>query len=117
LIFFVFVISIQSPLSPSLPPSSTINTNKNYNELLLKPFLQRNNNETNSSDVIEIDSDLEYSPRISLNRIIHVKDEDEILNDNDQKKVTINMAEATKQMLNHEYPQPVILLKRICLEK
>jgi hypothetical protein len=58
-----------------------------------------------------------YSPRIPLNRIVHVKDEDEILNFNDQKKIMINMAQATEQMLNNEYPQPVILLKRISLEK
>ncbi len=57
------------------------------------------------------------SPRIPLNRIVHVKDEDEQLNENDQKKTTINMIEATEQMFNHQYPQPIILLKRICLDK
>jgi hypothetical protein len=60
---------------------------------------------------------LACSPRISLNQIVHVKDEDEILNDTDQKKVMINMAQATEEMLNHEYPQPIILLKRVCLEQ
>jgi len=117
---------VQARLSPSLPPSSTINTNKQYNELLLAPLLQKNSNEIesilendeiNSPDVIEIDSDLSWSPHVSLNQIVHVKDEDEVLNDIDQKKVMINMAQATEQMLNHEYPQPIILLKRICLEK
>jgi len=60
---------------------------------------------------------LACSPRIPRNRIVHVKDEDEILNDNDHKKIMINMAQATEQMINNEYPQPVILLKRISLEK
>ncbi len=27
------------------------------------------------------------------------------------------MAQVTEEMQNHEYPQPVILLERVCLEK
>ncbi len=41
-IWIIFVISVQARLSPSLPPSSTITTNKQF---LLTPFLQRNTNE------------------------------------------------------------------------
>ncbi len=53
----------------------------------------------------------------SLDGIVHVKDEnEEPLNDNAQTKTMINMAEATTQMFNHQYPQPVILLKRISLD-
>lgn len=102
--------NIQARLSPSLPPSTTINTSKNYSDVLLTPFLQRNN----SPDVIEINSG--HSSNLSLHPIVHVKEENEILNDNDPKQTMINMAEATEQMLNQEFPQPVILLKRICIE-
>jgi len=109
-------------LSPALPPSSTINANKHYNEVLLTPFLQRNSTETapileTSPDVIELNCDTPSIPRIPLHRIVHVKDEDESLSDNDQKNTTITLAEATEQMLIHQYPQPVILLKRIRLEE
>jgi len=68
--------------------------------------------------LIEIDSDSSISPCISPHRIVHVKDDDdEILNDNDPKKLKINMAEATEQMLNNQFPQPIILLKRVCFER
>jgi hypothetical protein len=90
---------------------------------------------TSSPDVIEINSELCMSlicidifidnfillasppPPPPPTPIVHVKDENESLSDNDQKKTMINMSEATKQMFNHQYPKPVILLKRICLEK
>ncbi len=74
-----------------------------------------NNKQTNSSDVIEIDCD---SPHSSPSKqIVHVKDDNEIFNDNDPNKLIINMAQATEQMLNNQYPQPIILLKRVCFER
>lgn len=52
-------------------------------------------------------------PDIFLNQIIHVKDENEFGDQID----TINMAEATEQMLNHMINfQPVIRLKRVRLD-
>jgi hypothetical protein len=63
--------------------------------------------------VIEIES----NPSLSPDRIVHVKDDNEILNDSNQKQLAINMTQATEQMLNNQYPQPIILLKRVCFER
>lgn len=45
-----------------------------------------------------------------------MKDENELLMVDDQNETRMNMAQATAQMYNHQYPQPIIRLKRICLE-
>lgn len=98
----------QSRLSPSLPPSTSINMNKNYDDIILKTILQKP-----SPEIIEINSN---SPDIPYQPIVHVKDENEISTDTNNNNSTINMAQATQQMLNQEYPQPIILLKRICID-
>ena len=65
--------------------------------------------------MIEIDCD---SPQSSPSKqIVHVKDDNEIFNINDPNKLILSMAQATEQMLNNEYPQPIILLKRVCFER
>ena len=58
---------------------------------------------------------LAYTPRILLRRVIHVKDEGEELPSNNPQ-VTLNMAQATEQMVVQKTVQPKILLKRVCLE-
>ncbi len=55
-------------------------------------------------------------PRILLKRVIHVKDDDEELITNNSQ-ITLNMAQATKQMITQENTHPKILLKRVCLEQ
>ncbi len=87
---------------------------------------------TSSPDAVEVNSELRMSfissffsiyfllrlASSSSIEIIHVKDENESFSDNNvQKRTTINMAEATEQMFNNQYPQPIILLKRIRLEE
>ena len=55
-------------------------------------------------------------PRISLKRVIHVKDdEEEPIMTNSQ--ITLNMDQATEQMINLENPPPKILLKRVCFKQ
>ncbi|CAF4433376.1 unnamed protein product, partial [Rotaria sp. Silwood2] len=126
---------IQSQLSPSLPPSSTMyKTVQQYNELFLTPFLQKQNQQStndkqkilkdiqnrsiqqnslqinqkiNSSDV---DSNLSNSSHISL-------DQSTDKNDINQKKTTNNMNQLTEHILNNKYPRPIILLERVCFEK
>jgi hypothetical protein len=67
---------------------------------------------------LKIFSILVYIPRIPLKRIIHVKDDDDdeelILN---IPQITLNMAQATKQMSVQKDAQPKILLKRVRLEQ
>ncbi|CAF4791871.1 unnamed protein product [Rotaria sp. Silwood1] len=132
-------IHIQTQLSPSLPPSSTIHKPlQQYNEVLLTPFLQQQNtneiplilkdiqnrsiqqkiskinHKINSSDIIELDSNLSNSSNISLDQCTN---DNNILNDINQKKITIDMNQLTEQILTDEYFQPRILLTRVCLEK
>ncbi|CAF1444733.1 unnamed protein product [Rotaria sp. Silwood1] len=132
-------IQIQTQLSPSLPPSSTIHKPlQQYNEVLLTPFLQQQNtneiplilkdiqnrsiqqklskinHKINSSDIIELDSNLSNSSNISLDQCTN---DNNILNDINQKKITIDMNQLTEQILTDEYFQPRILLTRVCLEK
>ncbi|CAF1052257.1 unnamed protein product [Rotaria sordida] len=132
-------IHIQTQLSPSLPPSSTMyKTLQQYNEILLTPLFkkqsQENNNEIqtilkdiqnkpiqqevpqinhkiNSPDVFEIDSNLSNSSYISLNRSIHEK------GDSYQKKITIDKNQLIEQILTNKHPQPIILLERVCFER
>jgi len=106
----------EAPLSPSLPPSATINNaNQQYNELLLTTCLRQNSFDVEPPiecipNIVAVESSV---PDISLSQIIHVKDENEFGDQID----TINMAEATEQMLNHMINfQPVIRLKRVRLD-
>jgi hypothetical protein len=63
-----------------------------------------------------IHSILAYSPRILLNRIVHVKDDGEQSSAN-TSQITLNMAQATRQMVVQKNAQPKILLRRVCLKK
>ena len=63
-----------------------------------------------------IHSILAYSPRILLNRIVYVKDDGEN-STGDTSRITLNMAQATRQMVVRNNAQPKILLRRVCLKK
>ncbi|CAF1359995.1 unnamed protein product [Adineta steineri] len=129
-------------LSPSLPPSTTINPNTNNNNLqkhqqflitsILHTSQQQNTNEIDSMlkntqnkpisqedspDIIILDSDSSCSSPIPYNQVVHVKDEGESSADNDHKTVSINMGQLAAEMVDHECPQPVILLERVYTDR
>jgi len=56
-------------------------------------------------------------PRISLKRVIHVKDDDDEELIIDKSQIIMNMSQAIKQMIAQENTLPKILLKRISLEQ
>ncbi|CAF0980379.1 unnamed protein product [Adineta ricciae] len=131
----------QGQLSPSLPPSTNIdsrtNTNiKNHQELVFTSFLQRKrqenneeiesmlkdtqskaNSNVNSSNIVETSFDSHIcSATISNRPIIHVKDDDEEYDSTTEKLIPMNMTQLTEEMINREYPQPKIYLERIYLD-
>jgi hypothetical protein len=59
---------------------------------------------------------LAYCPRILLHRIVHVKDDGEEAPPSN-RHTTLNMSQATEQMVDQRNSQPKILLKRVCLKK
>ncbi|CAF3444581.1 unnamed protein product [Rotaria sp. Silwood1] len=99
---------------------ATSNDNRRFYQLL-KPRSSDNNNEYvwftrdvhNDININEMKQDL-YTPRILLNRVVHVKDEGEDLFTN-KPQITLNMAQATKQMILKRNLEPRILLERVSL--
>ena len=64
---------------------------------------------------MNIEIDLATSPCIRLKRVVHVKDDNEH-GDSDGNQRTLNMTQATEQMLGKISGQPKIYLKRIAFE-
>ncbi|CAF1023117.1 unnamed protein product [Adineta steineri] len=99
-------------------PSLTLNrhrTTTRRQSLLQNKSVQVNIKST-PSELIELDPELSYSPRLLLKRIIHVKDEDEeVIPIN--SKIILNMKQATEQMAIGDHPQPKIYLQRVCVER
>ncbi|CAF2432764.1 unnamed protein product [Rotaria sp. Silwood2] len=128
---------VRTPLSPLFRSSSLINTNMdNKNKKLQKkkkisstPIAtkpkERNIDRIESivqyeslqSNHQRINKQLQspvYAPRILLNRVVHVKDEGEALFTNN-RQMTLNMAQATEQMIVQKDLKPRILLQRVSL--
>jgi len=112
---------VPNQMSPSLPPSSMLSSHilHRASESSTGPLFisveQPNNNLQSPHHNIETDSHITYTPRLLLDRIVHVKDDDEQLS-NEITQITLNMAQATKQMIGQTSGQPKIYLKRVIIE-
>ncbi|CAF1043573.1 unnamed protein product [Rotaria sp. Silwood1] len=128
---------VRTPLSPLFPSSSLINTNMNnkikkvqkkkktsstpiaikHKTLNIDHIESVMQYESGQSAPQQISKQLQspvYTPRILLNRVVHVKDEGEDLFTN-KPQITLNMAQATKQMILKRNLEPRILLERVSL--
>ncbi|UJR26811.1 hypothetical protein I4U23_008124 [Adineta vaga] len=104
--------------------SSSILTRNKRRYMFRKRFMMRNKaiqtnlrsvkDKSTTPELIELEPELSYSPRLLLKRIVHIKDEELSVH---TSQVALNMNRSTERMTNQSEARPTILLKRVRFDK